>query len=103
MSSLVPGVAHSPRCAGATDRLASIAMPTTVHLPRALLDALDRKAKALRINRSQLVVRALEHELSGSSDWSPGFFERLSERVPNTADAADEVEREDWAGPEAPR
>jgi Ribbon-helix-helix protein, copG family len=69
-------------------------MPTTIHLPRVLLDALDRKAKALRISRSQLVVRALERELGDSSDWSPGFFERLSERVGDSADIVDEVARE---------
>jgi len=60
-------------------------MPTSVHLPRALLDAVDRKARALRISRNQLVVRALEHEIDGGADWSPGFFARLSDIDPNTA------------------
>jgi metal-responsive CopG/Arc/MetJ family transcriptional regulator len=53
-------------------------MATSVHLPKSLLDAVDRRARALRISRNQLVVRALEHELQGGADWSPGFFERLS-------------------------
>jgi metal-responsive CopG/Arc/MetJ family transcriptional regulator len=60
-------------------------MPTSVHLPRALLDAVDRKARALRISRNQLVVRALEHEIDGRADWSPGFFARLSDVDPSTA------------------
>jgi hypothetical protein len=34
----------------------------------------DRKAKALRVSRNQLVVRALEREVRDGSDWSPGFF-----------------------------
>ena len=42
-----------------------------------LLKAVDRKARALRISRNQLVVRALEREVRDLSDWSPGFFERL--------------------------
>jgi metal-responsive CopG/Arc/MetJ family transcriptional regulator len=53
-------------------------MATSVHLPKPLLEAVDRRARALRISRNQLVVRALEHELQGGADWSPGFFERLA-------------------------
>lgn len=64
-------------------------MATSVHLPRALLDAVDRKARALRISRNQLVVRALEHEIDGGADWSPGFFERLSDVDPNTVAEVD--------------
>jgi hypothetical protein len=69
-------------------------MPTSVHLPGTLLEAVDRKAKALRISRNQLVVRALERELREGSDWSAGFFERLSERDRDTAEAVDEMLRE---------
>jgi len=69
-------------------------MPTSVHLPKPLLEAVDRKAKALRISRNQLVVRALERELGDGSDWSPGFFDRLSERDRSTAEAVDELVRE---------
>lgn len=66
-------------------------MPTSVHLPRPLLDAVDRKARALRISRNQLVIRALEREVREGSDWSPGFFERLSEQDPAVSDAVDEM------------
>jgi hypothetical protein len=69
-------------------------MPTSVHLPKPLLDAVDRKARALRISRNQLVVRALEREVQGGADWSPGFFARLSERDGETAEAVDELLRE---------
>jgi hypothetical protein len=54
-------------------------MPTSIHAPKALLDAVDRKARALKISRNQLIVRALERELQPGTDWSPGFFERLSD------------------------
>ncbi len=69
-------------------------MPTSVHLPRTLLAAVDRKARALRMSRNQLVVRALERELDTAAEWSPGFFERLAERDPRVAAAVDELLRE---------
>ena len=68
-------------------------MPTSVHLPRALLDAVDRRAKALQISRNQLVIRALERELRDASDWTPGFFERLSDVDARTARQVDELVR----------
>ena len=66
-------------------------MPTSVHLPKPLLDAVDRRARALRISRNQLVVRALERELRDTSEWSPGFLERLSDVDPALAETADEM------------
>jgi Ribbon-helix-helix protein, copG family len=66
-------------------------MPTSVHLPKALLDEVDRKARALQISRNQLVVRALEREVRGSSDWSPDFFDRLLDPGPGVADAVDDL------------
>ena len=66
-------------------------MATSVHLPQPLLDAVDRKAKALRISRNQLVVRALERELRDDAEWSAGFLARLSEQDPETAEAVDDL------------
>jgi len=71
--------------------LTTIFMPTSIHLPPKLLKAVDRKAKALRISRNQLVVRALEREVQESSDWSPGFFERLMEGDDDLADTVDDM------------
>ena len=71
--------------------LTHIVMPTSVHLPKPLLDAVDRKARALRISRNQLVVRALEREVREGSDWSPGFFERLAESNSELAASVDEL------------
>jgi hypothetical protein len=66
-------------------------MPTSIHIPRPLLEAVDRRAKALRISRNRLIVKALERELTQGSDWSPGFFEQLSEIDEKTAAAVDEM------------
>ncbi len=66
-------------------------MPTSVHLPTDLLAAVDKRARALRISRNQLVVRALEREVQGGNDWSPGFFEMLSEVTPETQHDVDDL------------
>ena len=71
--------------------LASIVMPTSVHIPKPLLEAVDRKARALKMSRNRLIVRALERELKQESDWSPGFFEQLSAIDSETAAAVDEL------------
>jgi predicted transcriptional regulator len=71
--------------------LATIAMTISVHIPKPLLKALDRKARALKISRNRLIVRALERELALGADWSQGFFERLSAIDHETAAAADEL------------
>jgi predicted transcriptional regulator len=57
-------------------------MPTSIHLPKSLLDAVDRRAKAQRMSRNRFIVRALEKELDRAGDWSPGFFETLAEVEP---------------------
>ena len=69
-------------------------MPTSVHLPEPLLEAVDRKARSLRISRNQLVVRALEREVRELSDWSPGFFEQLAERDPDITETVDALVRD---------
>jgi hypothetical protein len=49
-------------------------MATSVHLPKQLLAALER-------------------ELHGAGDWSPGFFDRLSQAEADTAEAVDDLLR----------
>jgi hypothetical protein len=56
-----------------------------------LLEAVDRRARALKISRNRLIVKALERELSATSEWPAGFFEQLLEIDDATRDAADEV------------
>jgi len=60
-------------------------MPTTVHIPKALLAVVDRRAKALRVSRNRLIVRALTREVEAPSGWSPEFIDRLREVDVNTA------------------
>lgn len=60
-------------------------------MPQKLLEAVDRRARALRISRNQLVVRALEREVSGGGDWSPGFFETLLASTPELRADVDEL------------
>jgi hypothetical protein len=69
-------------------------MPTSVHIPAALLEAADRKARAIGISRNRLIVRALERELAPSAGWTTGFFEALSNVSPETASAVDELRTE---------
>jgi len=64
-------------------------MPTSVHLPRPLLEAVDQRARALKISRNRLIVRALERELTEGSDWSAGFFDSLSALDGEAAAAVD--------------
>jgi hypothetical protein len=52
-------------------------MATSVHLPKALLAAVDRRAKQLGISRNGFIVRALERDIAGHVEWSPGFFEKF--------------------------
>lgn len=66
-------------------------MPTSVHIPKSLLEAVDRKARALRISRNRLIIRALERELANGTGWSPGFFDRLAAVDDETAEAVDEL------------
>jgi hypothetical protein len=51
-------------------------MATTVHIPKLLLDAVDRRARALKVSRNRFIVRTLEQEIAERKDWSPGFFDR---------------------------
>jgi len=66
-------------------------MSTSVHIPRPLLVAVDRKARALKISRNRFIVRALEREVTQGESWSPGFFDRLASADPGVVEAADEM------------
>lgn len=66
-------------------------MATSVHIPPTLLEAVDRRARALRISRNRLIVKALERELAEGEEWSAGFFERLRAVDPAEASAVDDM------------
>jgi len=66
-------------------------MPTSVHIPKALLEEVDRRARALGVSRNRLIVRALEREIASATAWSDGFFEILEAVEPADAEAIDEM------------
>ena len=66
-------------------------MATTVHLPKRLLAAADRRAQVLQISRNKLIVQALERELRGAADWSPAFLERLRQVDAETGRDVDDL------------
>jgi hypothetical protein len=68
-----------------------ILMGTSVHIPRPLLEAVDRRAHALRISRNRLIVKALEREIAEGEEWSAGFFEQLRAVDPSTVSAVDDM------------
>ena len=67
-------------------------MATSIHIPKVLLDAVDRRARQLKISRNRFILRVLQEELARSTEWSPGFFEKLS------AGAADRAAVEEMLG-----
>jgi predicted transcriptional regulator len=66
-------------------------MPTSVHIPKLLLVAVDRRARALKVSRNRLIVQALEREVTEGSNWSPDFFSRLESAEPGVEVAAEEM------------
>jgi hypothetical protein len=73
-------------------------MPTSVHIPKPLLVAVDRRARQLKMSRNGLIVRALENEIVNATSWSPDFFEQLSKTEPGDEVAVDEMLRAIRAG-----
>ncbi|MBI3050226.1 MAG: hypothetical protein HYY76_18170 [Acidobacteria bacterium] len=66
-------------------------MPTTVHIPPALLKSVDRRARALGVVRNRLIVRALEQAVSEGTRWTPEFLQRLRAVDRETSEAVDEL------------
>ena len=64
---------------------------TSIRLPEELIDALDRRAAALGLTRSQLIVQAVEQALEEYSTWSPGFLEAIGQPRPELEEAAAEM------------
>lgn len=66
-------------------------MPTTVHIPPALLKSVDRRAKALGVSRNRLIVRALERAVTERTGWAPEFLEKLRSVDDETVAAVDDL------------
>ena len=73
------------------DIFAYVFMPTTVHIPTALLKSVDRRAKALGLSRNRLIVRALERAISERPGWAPEFLEKLRSVDGETSTAVDQL------------
>lgn len=56
-----------------------VLMPTSVHIPKPLLLAVDRRARALKV--------------TAGADWPAGFFEELGRVQPELVSAVDEMTR----------
>jgi len=68
-----------------------IFVATTVHIPAALLKAVDRRARALGLSRNRLIVRALERAVTDRSAWPPEFLEQLRRVDQETEQAVDDL------------
>lgn len=66
-------------------------MPTTVHVPPALLKSVDRRAKALGVSRNRLIVRALERVVNDRSAWAPEFLHKLRNADPIVGTTVDRL------------
>ncbi len=64
---------------------------TSIRLPEALIDALDQRAAALGLTRSQLIIQAVEQALEEHSAWSPAFLKAIGSPRPELAKAVDEM------------
>lgn len=66
-------------------------MSTSIHIPKPLLEAVDRRAQALRISRNRLIVRALEREIAEGEEWPAEFFDRLRAVDPGMEAVVDDM------------
>lgn len=66
-------------------------MPTTIHVPPALLKSVDRRAKVLGLSRNRLVVQALERVVDDRSGWAPEFLQKLRHPDPILEAAVDRL------------
>jgi predicted DNA-binding protein len=64
---------------------------TSIRLPDELVDALDRRASALGLTRSQLIIQAVERALEEYAAWSPAFLKAIGTRRPELEEAAEEM------------
>ena len=60
-------------------------MPTTIHIPDALLERVDTRAKTLGISRNRLILEALEEKVGARDEWAPELAAMLADPVPSAA------------------
>ena len=64
---------------------------TSIRLPEDLVEALDERAAALGVTRSQLIIAAVEQALEDRSSWSPGFLKAIGAPRPELEDVVGEM------------
>ncbi len=64
---------------------------TSIRLPEELVGALDRRAAALGLTRTQLIVQAVERALEEYSAWSPAFLKAIGTPRPELEEDVDEM------------
>lgn len=64
---------------------------TSVRLSDAIVRELDRRAEAMGVTRSELIVQAVERALSEQAAWSPGFLQAIEVRRPDLDAGVDEM------------
>ena len=69
----------------------TILMPTSVHIPKSLLDKVDRRARRLRVSRNRFIVQTLERAIAQEGQWSPEFLAELHGVDALHAKAVDEM------------
>ncbi len=61
---------------------------TTVHIPDALLEVVDARAKAQGVSRNRYILRALEAAVDLTESWDPNFMAELRTPVSEENDLA---------------
>ena len=64
---------------------------TSIRLPEDLIEALDQRAAALGITRSQLIIEAVEQALEDRSAWSSGFLKAIGAPRSDLEEVVDEM------------
>ena len=64
---------------------------TSIRLPEGLVEALDERAAALGVTRSQLIIAAVAQALEDRSSWSPGFLKAIGAPRPELEEVAGEM------------
>ena len=63
----------------------NIFVPTTIHIPNALLERVDTRAKTLGISRNRLILEALEEKVGARDEWAPELVHMLADPIASAA------------------
>jgi hypothetical protein len=67
-------------------------MSISVHLPKALLEEVKRRARDLKMSRNHYIVSVLENEVKRPTTWSAKFLAMVQSLGPESAEFADVLE-----------